>query len=321
MGQTGFVHVPCDAEAGKTGERCAHVNSIAPGARAGKAWLAGAVAAAVIGGTATMAFAAWWFAEVGGHCGVVRFYEQAFGVFVVGGWFVGTAVGLLTAIVGRRWSANALVTGSIIAISANIAAVAVCARVVRGVRASDYTLKTTEQLLGHLSGNNLDAMKLSAHALGVRRAVEALAPLCVILDDAGADINLRHNAALALGKICAPPRRDGVDVDRATASLTGALNGRDEYLPYSVFKALGDIGDGQAIGPLAEFLADRTRPVHAREEAARALGKIGGNEARAALEEVLAGEDDEALVRTIRRAAESAKDALKDDGGQPHRRP
>ena len=168
--------------------------------RSGKTWLAGAVSAAVIGGTVAVAFAVWWFAAVGGHCGVVRFYEQAFGVIIAGGWLAGTAVGLLLAFIGRRRSVKAAVVGSIIAILVNIVTVAVCAKVVHGVREGDYTLKSTEHLVGLLAGKGLDARVLSANALGERRAVEALAPLCAILDDAGEDINLRHNAAIALGR-------------------------------------------------------------------------------------------------------------------------
>jgi len=275
--------------------------------RQGSLWLAFAIVAAIGGGAATVAFAAWWFAEVGGHCGVVRFYEQAFGVFIVGGWLVGTAVGLLVAFIGRRGSAKAVVAGSLIVILANIAAVAVCAMVVHGVRAADYTLKNTDELLARLSGSDLDARKLSAHALGERRAIEALPYLCAILDDAGEDINLRHNAAIALGRICSPPRQAGVDVDRALMSLTGALKGRDEYLPHSVCAALGDIGDGRASGLLAEFLGDGSRPVHARGAAARALGRIGGEEALSVLEKALPDTADESLAREIRSAIEATR--------------
>lgn len=270
-----------------------------PKPRQGNPWLAVGVAVAIGGGAVTAAFAAWWFAEMSGHCGVVRFYEQAFGVFIVGGWLVGTAVGLLVAFIGRRRSAKAVVAGCLIAVLANLAAVAVCARVFHGVRAADYTLKDTDELLARLTGNDLDARKLSAHALGERRAAEALPSLCAILDNAGEDINLRHNAAIALGRICATPRRDEVDLDRALASLTGALRGRDEFLPHSICEALGDLGDGRAVGPLAELLGDKTRPVHAREEAARALGRIGGEKARTALRQAHTICEDENLAEEI----------------------
>ena len=272
-----------------------------------KAWLGAAVIAAVIGGAAAVSFAAWWFAEVRGHCGVVRFYEQAFGVILVGGWLAGTAAGLLIARgVGRRTS-DATAIGSIVAILANVAVVVVCALVVHGVREGDYSLKRTDELLGFLAGDDLDSRKLAAHALGERRAVEALPPFCAILDDARQDVNLRHNAAIGLGKICAPPRRAGVDVDRALGSLMGALGGEEQYLPNSIARALGDIGDPRAVGPLQELLNDGSRPVYAREDAARALGRIAGEEACAALERALPGAGDESLTRTILGSIEASK--------------
>jgi len=151
---------------------------------------------------------------------------------------------------------------------------------VHSVREADYTLKSTEQLLGFLSGENLEARVLSAHILGGRRAVESLAPLRAVLEDPTQDNNLRHDAALALGRICAPPRASGVDVDRAIGALIKALEDGDEYLPCSIAQALAEIGDARAVGPLSEFMGDNSRPLHAREDAARALGRINGERAR-----------------------------------------
>lgn len=282
------------------------MNAIDPGLRHGWAWLAGAILAAIIGGAVTVYFATWWFAEVGGHCGFVRAYEQLFGAFIIGGWLAGTFIGLVIAFIGRCKRSRGLVVGSLIAILTNVVAVAACALTVHEVRGADYTLKTTEELLDLLAGEYLDARILSAHALGERRTVEALPSLCAILDDAGADINLRHNVATALGRICAPPRQPGADVDRALTSLSTALKDRDEYLPHSIAKAMGDIGDARAVAPLADFLVDGARPIHAREEVARALGRIGGIEAKAALEKALPGITDESLTQTIKSAVKAA---------------
>ncbi len=240
-----------------------------------------------------MAFAVWWLDHVSGDCSVVRIYEQVFAVALVGGWLAGSAVGLVITFVARGRSVGAAAIGSIIVALANIGSVAVSAGVVSSVRAADYTLKDTDQLLDFLSGTELDARIQSAHALVERRAGTGLPRLCRILDDTEEDINLRHNAAIALGKICAPPREAGVDVDVALACLSRSLESRDEYLPHSIAEALGGIGDARAVKPLAAFLSDKTRPIHAREEAARALGRIGGDEARAALAEVLRATEDE----------------------------
>ena len=279
-----------------------------PKLRPARVWLPAAIVAAVAGGVTVAAFSAWWFAEVGGHCGVVRFYEQAFGVILIAGWLAGTAGGLYLVFIGRRKGAGRVAMGSLIAVLANIAVLIVCVMVVRTVREADYTLKNTEELLNFLAGDDLDARKLSAHALGERRAAGALLPLCVILDDTGEEINLRHNAAIALGRICAPPYQGGVDVTRALSSLAGALGGPDEYLPHSIAEAFARIGDPRAIAPLGVFLSDKTRPVHSREVAAKALGEIGGSEAQIALENALAGAEDGSLVIAIQSAIKVAGD-------------
>jgi len=105
--------------------------------------------------------------------------------------------------------------------------------------------------------------------------------------------------AIALGKIAAQPRSSEADVDRAVTSLVNALKSGDGTLPSSAAEALGRTGDSRAIHPLAEFLNDRSPSVYAREEAVRAIGKIGGNKARAALEKAHTTCQDEQLVMTI----------------------
>jgi len=278
-----------------------------PEGRPHGAWIPAALISAFIGGAATISVAVWWLSRVSGHCGVVRFYEQASAVILGGGWLGGAAIGLLVAFIGRRKNSTALAVGSVIVIMVNIAAVAVCALVVHAQGAGDYSLKDTQRLLALLSGDDQDARKEAAHALGERRATEGIAPLCAILDNAGEDINFRLNAAMALGKICAPPHPAGVDIDSALASLTAALDARDKYILSSAAEALGRIGDGRAIGPLAALLNDKSRTGFTREEAARALGRIGGEEALAALEKALPEADDESLARAIRGAIGHAK--------------
>ena len=264
-----------------------------------KVWLAATVAAAIVGAGAAVVFAVVWFRHTAGSCGVVRFYEQAFGVIVLGAWGVGMGLGVSVTALGRRKSRTAVAVGSVIALLASLAMVLVCVKTIHGILDADYSLKSTEQLLGFLAGDDLDARTLAAHALGERRAAEAIPRLCAILDDTQADINLRHNAALALGKICAPPRPQGIDLDRAVASLTGSLESRDEYLPCSIAEALVRIGDARAVAALGDFRTDNSRPSHAREDAARALGKIGGQEARTALERARDASNDDPLRHSI----------------------
>jgi HEAT repeat protein len=264
-----------------------------------KTWLTAGIAAAVVGVVAAGVFAVVWFRRTAGSCGVVRFYEQAYGVGVLGAWCVGMGVSASLAAVGRRRNLRMVAAGSLVAVLASLAMVLVCAKTIRGILDADYSLRSTEQLLNFLAGDDLDARTLAAHALGERRAAEAIPRLCAILDDAQADINLRHNAALALGKICAPPRPQGIDLDRAVASLVGAIKSRDEYLPCSIAEALGRIGDARAVAALGDFLTDNSRPSHAREDAARALGKIGGQEARTAMERARDASNDDPLRHSI----------------------
>jgi len=159
-----------------------------PEGRPRSAWFPVALISALIGGVATFTVAVWWVTRVSRHCGVVRFYEEASAVILGGGWLAGTAVGLLVAFIGRRRNSMAAVVGSIIAIMVNVTAVVVCVMVVHTQRAGDYSLKDTQRLLALLSGDNLDARKDAAHALGERRATEGITPLCAVLDDAGEDI-------------------------------------------------------------------------------------------------------------------------------------
>jgi len=264
-----------------------------------KAWLVATTVAAVVGALAAVVFAVVWFRYTAGNCGVVRFYEQALGVIVLGAWGIGTGAGASLVLVDRRRGIVAAAAGSGLVVLVSVIMVLVCAKTIHDIRAADYSLKSTDQLLGWLTGDDLDARKLAAHSLGERRAPEAVPGLCVILEDIESDINLRHNAALALGKVCAPPRPQGVDLDRAVASLTGALETRDEYLPCSIAEALGRIGDVRAVSALATVLADASRPSLMREDVARALGRIGGHEARTALEKARDACNDDQLRQSI----------------------
>ena len=273
-----------------------------------KAWLVAGLAAIVAGGTAAVVFAVVWFRHTAGDCGVVRFYEHAFGVIVLGAWGIGTGVGGSLMVAGRRAPTIGAV-GSAVAVMTGLAMVLTCITTIHEIREADYSLKSTEQLLGFLAGNDLDRRKLAAHALGERRAAEAILQLCTILDDAQADINLRHNAAIALGEICAPPRMEDVDLDRAVASLVGALAYRDEYLPCSIAGALGRIGDARAAAALGDLLADHSRPSTAREDALRALVRIGGREARSAMEKARETCDDDRLRQSIDAALRMREDA------------
>jgi len=129
-------------------------------------------------------------------------------------------------------------------------------------------------MLELLANGDPDTKKMVAYHLGERRVRDAVPALAKIALDRTQDINLRHNAALSLGEICASPCPAGTDVDLAVTTLIAALDDRDEFFPYSVIDGLERIGDSRAIAPLEGFIADTTRSPDAREKAARSLDKI-----------------------------------------------
>lgn len=50
--------------------------------------------AAALGAAAALFFAITWFRAVAGNCGVVRFYEQLYGIFVLACWLIVTIYGI-----------------------------------------------------------------------------------------------------------------------------------------------------------------------------------------------------------------------------------
>lgn len=217
-----------------------------PGPRPNKAWLTAVIIASLVGGVSVVTFAVWWFMHVSGDCGVVRFYEQAFAVILVGGWLVGTAAGVGLAVHGFVKRSRSIVPGTAIAILVNLGTLLVCAKVVRAVREADFSLKSTERLMRFLAGEEMDDRQHAAHELGERRAAEAVPALCGILDDTQEHINLRLNASTALGKICAPPPPPKATVGQAVTSLIKALKDKQEHIPGNAAEALGRIGGKEA---------------------------------------------------------------------------
>ena len=59
-------------------------------------------------------YAVYWFGFVNGNCGVVRFYEQAFGAFVIGIWGLGSLTGLILTIKGYRKKSKKVVAGAML---------------------------------------------------------------------------------------------------------------------------------------------------------------------------------------------------------------
>ncbi|MDY6862793.1 MAG: HEAT repeat domain-containing protein [Thermodesulfobacteriota bacterium] len=264
-----------------------------------KVWLTTVIAFSVVGGISVVTFAVWWLIRVSGNCGVVRFYEQAFAVILVGSWLIGTSLGVGLTVHGFVKKSRSIVSGTVIAILANLGVLLVCARVMRDVREADFSLKSTELLLQFLQGEDMDNRKLAAFELGERRAAEAVPALCAILDDIGEDINLRLNSIEALGKICTPPSPSGANIAQAVASLIKALRDRERFVPKIAAEALGRIGDVHGICPLADLLDDETKDYYTRISAAKAVWNIGGSKASETLKKAHAACSDEELAKEI----------------------
>ena len=115
--------------------------------------------------------------------------------------------------------------------------------------------------------------------LGNLKEREAAPELIKALADP--DLNVKHAAAEALGKIKDP---------RAVDALIEALH-TDMWLQFPAAVALGDLGDSRAVGPLCELLA----VPGANIPAIQALGKLGDPATLGALEPFL--EDDEESLR------------------------
>ncbi len=159
-----------------------------------------------------------------------------------------------------------------------------------GIYADDSAIP---YLLKGLSDGDNKVRALSAESLGKIGTTEAIDPLLLLLDDASSSV--RRSAIAALGEIGDPV---------ALSGLIGALPlENDERARGAIVFSLGEIGTTEAVQPLIGALNDSDRWV--RAGAAKALGKVGGTDARNALEDTAAN-DPEEVVRKF------AKEALED---------
>lgn len=267
--------------------------------RTRKIWLSTALGISVVGGVLVIAFAVWWLIRVSGDCGLVRFYEQAFAVILIGVWLAGTAIGMGLTAYGFVKKSRCIVPGTATTIFVNIGLLLVCGNVVHSVRKADFSLKSTETLMQFLQGENLDNQILAAYELGQRRVSVAIPMLCARLEDSERDINLRLNACKALGQICAPPPPSQTAVDQAVTSLIKTLRDKKRFMPQTAAEALANIGDTRAINPLNELLEDETKDHYTRVSAAKVIGDIGGEKALETLQQAHTTCKDEDLIKVI----------------------
>ena len=210
------------------------------------------VAGAVTGAVAAGIFASYQFTRQGG-CGMVRFYEHAFGAIVIGGWLAGTAVGIGLSVYGFRKRAFSVIPGTAVTWIAAVLMTVICVNTVRTIREADYTIKDVDLLLDFVSTGTLEKKIQAAHELGNRKEGRAVPLMCEILENPAGDINLRLTAARALGMICSDPCPAETDMERVITVLQLLLRSEDKFLPDAAVEALERIGTPEALEALERF--------------------------------------------------------------------
>ena len=110
--------------------------------------------ATLVGAFAAVAYAVTWFPHVAGDCGVVRFYEQIFGVLILGVWLGGIAVGMGLTVYGYRKMTNAVIPGSIIAVVVSLGMLFVCTKTIHDIVKANFKIKSTKDLIHILENEN-----------------------------------------------------------------------------------------------------------------------------------------------------------------------
>jgi HEAT repeat protein len=178
--------------------------------------------------------------------------------------------------------------------------------VVAGARLGDPTaLAQARQMVAGSAGDR-EVRVQAALALARAKDPSGVPVLAAALDACQENVLGCQLIILELGKL-----RDRRAVPALLAHLSEVQNRRE------MVQALGDIGDPSVAAALAERLA-RDEYVPVRVEAARALAKLGGDEARAGLERS-AREERESSVKEAARAALSALAAPSPRPARPDR--
>lgn len=245
--------------------------------------------AVIIGASAATLFAVSWFRYISGNDGFVRFYEQLYGLSVLVAWIIATSLGLWVA--RRRPGAKprARVFGTGLTVAAGLGMLLICIKTVSHIHYMDFPAKSTVTLVEIAGRPDAEARDSAILQLGLRKVSAAVPLLCNILENRHAGREDRSTAANALGRICEYPCPVHVDKDRVLTVLVGALqketfDPHGDVVVYQAVWALGQIRDIRAIAPVRDVVCNRQLQQYVWEAAIRALGIIGGTEARKALE-------------------------------------
>ncbi|MFC1737182.1 PQQ-binding-like beta-propeller repeat protein, partial [Candidatus Hydrogenedentota bacterium] len=253
------------------------------------AWFMVSAIATLAGAVAAAAYAVTLFTHVAGDCGVVRFYEQLFGVFILGLWLLGSAVGTWLAVYGFRKRSKAVISAAIITVIVGLGMVLFHVKTVRDIREADFTIKSVEQLLQILEEGNPDEQMHAAYELGERKTEAAIPILCALVSDKTGDTHLRLNALRSLGQICSSLQRDTGSYEHAFAFIVKTLSEnseeRENELRSKAAGILAEIHDKRAVGPLSNLLQVE-EDEYVRDDVIEALRSISDEGA----DEILADE-------------------------------
>ena len=223
----------------------------------------------IIGAAAAVVFAVFWFNSIAGGCGVVRIYEQLYGILVLAVWLVVSLLSL------RITSKSGLYLSAVV----SLGMLAFCVQTVTDLWYMDFSAKSTEEILKLAARPGAKARDSAILELGVRKISGAVPLLCSILQDEQAPRAERANAANALGRIC-DPWPENTDKDLVLSALIFALQSpnSDSYpdIEYQAVWALSRIKDPRAFQPLQDLIYNKNRPLYLREAAEKALTEIGG---------------------------------------------
>ncbi len=225
--------------------------------RSQKAWFIIFAVATLAGAFAAVVYAVTWFPHVASSCGVVRFYEQIFGVLILGAWLVGIAVGMGLAFYGYRKMTNAVIPGSIIAVIVSLGMLFVCTKTIHDIVKANFKIKSTKELIHILENENPNEQIQAAYELGERKTEAAIPYLCALVSDKTLGDRLRMNTLRSLGQICSSLKSDTANYEHAFDCLLATLKAsskEEEGLRRKAADILSQIDDKRAIEPLLNLL-------------------------------------------------------------------
>lgn len=223
------------------------------------------MAAVMVGALAAAIFTVSWFSYIADNCGVVRSWEQLYGLFVLAVWLVATGVGVWVARTGPRSKPRVSVFGVGLTVVACLGMVMVCVKTIRHIRYMDFPAKTTATLMEIASRPDAKARDCAILELGLRKATDSAFMLCAIMEDERAAMDDRYSAANALGRICEHPCPENVEKNGVLTALITALQNtksdpdRDIVVCQAVW-ALGQIRDVRAVQPVQDIVCDTLLP-------------------------------------------------------------